>query len=747
MEGTPGVSKTKSTSHIHSVSPSGYNLPAPKITEKTHDALITSGRAVEGKRGYNIPSSRVSSGYNIKPAVSAQRIFQREVGKKEELEKESEGIILVSHPVPAHTILEEKTLLEQLKRERQEHPLEIRLYKNLLEQISEETLSLSQEEAKVYLKDFPPGTCVIIPSGENTSKGDLKEYTLVIKESDSIFKEIPFIASKEKGIVKNADRKLNLHRVRPIPSLREFFREVDREYPLEKSVGQIEKDRQIENLRKELIDVSDERAKNMKKRELIKLLDTGLETSEVDDICDFIEKNRSQYLGENHYIKKHVSKLARTLQFTASGDVYIHLKGKALTPKHAGKDKTGTITVRYNEADIIHNASQKIHKEHEARLNFEESLQRRYNGLEGFLPFHDITSYSVPTKTTEELGVPDVSKKNYLRPYYQGGNVSDLMKAERKDGAVYLVGGYDGSTPRPEIYRTYDVALDLVAPGRPPLSGCHHGERQRVHRGRCLFQRTHLRRLSVRSAHRTRVDARASAGAPAHAIAIAVGSGIDVLGGSPAVSARIDLATSTVKPTHIRFIDANGAVATGKPSYVLGGDVSGRIVGTIWEIAGAPATQEGRQDQVNVAVLIAAISSARAVARVSPCRDDPELPPPEVEAPGVILAERGRDRTHAVREMEHRIPVERRQVVVHESGAFIGTPTVGREQVRGSKNRIAGVVDVAAHPVLMPGRTLELPRSCASALAVVLARPKSLSTKLIAASSFHRIPNRRSATR
>lgn len=437
MEGTPGVSKTKSTSHIHSVSPSGYNLPAPKITEKTHDALITSGRAVEGKRGYNIPSSRVSSGYNIKPAVSAQRIFQREVGKKEELEKESEGIILVSHPVPAHTILEEKTLLEQLKRERQEHPLEIRLYKNLLEQISEETLSLSQEEAKVYLKDFPPGTCVIIPSGENTSKGDLKEYTLVIKESDSIFKEIPFIASKEKGIVKNADRKLNLHRVRPIPSLREFFREVDREYPLEKSVGQIEKDRQIENLRKELIDVSDERAKNMKKRELIKLLDTGLETSEVDDICDFIEKNRSQYLGENHYIKKHVSKLARTLQFTASGDVYIHLKGKALTPKHAGKDKTGTITVRYNEADIIHNASQKIHKEHEARLNFEESLQRRYNGLEGFLPFHDITSYSVPTKTTEELGVPDVSKKNYLRPYYQGGNVSDLMKAERKENVDF----------------------------------------------------------------------------------------------------------------------------------------------------------------------------------------------------------------------------------------------------------------------------------------------------------------------
>ena len=76
-------------------------------------------------------------------------------------------------------------------------------------------------------------------------------------------------------------------------------------------------------------------------------------------------------------------------------------------------------------------------------------------------------------------------------------------------------------------------------------------------------------------------------GASAHAIAIVVGSGIDVLGGSPAVSARIDLATSAVVPAHIRFVDANGAVATGKPSYVLGGDVSGRVVGTIWEIAGA----------------------------------------------------------------------------------------------------------------------------------------------------------------
>ncbi len=167
--------------------------------------------------------------------------------------------------------------------------------------------------------------------------------------------------------------------------------------------------------------------------------------------------------------------------------------------------------------------------------------------------------------------------------------LSDVAATET-GGAVYLVGGYDGSTPRPEIYRTYDgVHIDLVArlpvglryPAVTTANGdvfiaggvSSNGPSSAVYR----FD-PHTRRVSMLG-HLP--------GVSAHAIAIVVGSGIDVLGGSPAVSARIDLATSAVAPAHIRFIDANGAVATGKPSYVLGGDVSGRVVGTIWEIAGA----------------------------------------------------------------------------------------------------------------------------------------------------------------
>ena len=72
--------------------------------------------------------------------------------------------------------------------------------------------------------------------------------------------------------------------------------------------------------------------------------------------------------------------------------------------------------------------------------------------------------------------------------------------------------------------------------------------------------------------------------ASAHAVAVTVGSGIEVLGGSPEVSARIDTNTLAVEPRGDRLDDGNGAVVGGRTSFVVGGDVSGRTVGTVWEI-------------------------------------------------------------------------------------------------------------------------------------------------------------------
>jgi hypothetical protein len=67
-------------------------------------------------------------------------------------------------------------------------------------------------------------------------------------------------------------------------------------------------------------------------------------------------------------------------------------------------------------------------------------------------------------------------------------------------------------------------------------------------------------------------------------VAVTVGTAIEVLGGSPEVSARIDTKTLAVETTDGRLDDENGAVVGGRTSFVLGGDAAGRTVGTVWEI-------------------------------------------------------------------------------------------------------------------------------------------------------------------
>src|SRR5437764_582750 len=60
---------------------------------------------------------------------------------------------------------------------------------------------------------------------------------------------------------------------------------------------------------------------------------------------------------------------------------------------------------------------------------------------------------------------------------------------------------------------------------------------------------------------------------------------------------------------------------------------------------------------------------------------------PQKELPGVVLTERSRNRRHAMREVQHRVAVEPRAVVVPERHALVRAPAVGCEQVRGGEDR------------------------------------------------------------
>jgi N-acetylneuraminic acid mutarotase len=164
--------------------------------------------------------------------------------------------------------------------------------------------------------------------------------------------------------------------------------------------------------------------------------------------------------------------------------------------------------------------------------------------------------------------------------------LSDLVAA-RSGKAVYLVGGYDGNVPRPEIYRTYDgIHIKLVARLpvglRYPAVAAANGDLFIAGGVSAGGPTSAVYRFDPRTG-RVSIIGRLPV-ATAHAVAVPVGSGIDVLGGSPAVSVRIDPRKQRVERTHLQLDDANGAAVSGRPAYLLGGDVSGRIVGKVWKI-------------------------------------------------------------------------------------------------------------------------------------------------------------------
>ena len=164
--------------------------------------------------------------------------------------------------------------------------------------------------------------------------------------------------------------------------------------------------------------------------------------------------------------------------------------------------------------------------------------------------------------------------------------LSDLVAA-RSGRAVYLVGGYDGNAPRPEIYRTYDgVHIELVARLpvglRYPAVAAANGELFIAGGVSANGPSSAVYRFDPRTGHVSRIGRLPVASA--HAVAVAAGSGIDVLGGSPPVSVRIDPRSQRVEPVHVRFDEANAAAVSGRPGYIMGGDVSGRIVGKVWKV-------------------------------------------------------------------------------------------------------------------------------------------------------------------
>jgi hypothetical protein len=152
---------------------------------------------------------------------------------------------------------------------------------------------------------------------------------------------------------------------------------------------------------------------------------------------------------------------------------------------------------------------------------------------------------------------------------------------------VYLVGGYDGTRPRPEIYRTRDgihfaLVGHLPVGLRYPAVGAADGDLFIAGGVSTNGAVSTVYRFDPRSGHVSAVGRLPVASA--HAVAVTVGSSIEVLGGSPQVSARINGINGAVSPMRLAFDDANGAVAGGRTSYVLGGDVGGTIVGTVWVV-------------------------------------------------------------------------------------------------------------------------------------------------------------------
>jgi hypothetical protein len=170
--------------------------------------------------------------------------------------------------------------------------------------------------------------------------------------------------------------------------------------------------------------------------------------------------------------------------------------------------------------------------------------------------------------------------------------LSDLASAQSPT-AVYLVGGYDGTRPRPEIYRTTDgvhlqvvgrlptglrypaVALDgstLVVAGGSSSTGPSSA----IYTFDTASGRSHL---LGRLAHPT-----------SHAMALDLAGAVYVIGGTPRIAARIDPATGSVTAlrSSVQLSDS-AAVTVANRGFLLGGTIAGTATTGVYTLSAAPA--------------------------------------------------------------------------------------------------------------------------------------------------------------
>jgi len=166
--------------------------------------------------------------------------------------------------------------------------------------------------------------------------------------------------------------------------------------------------------------------------------------------------------------------------------------------------------------------------------------------------------------------------------------ISDLVSAT-VGGAVYLVGGWDGVHPRPEIYRTTDglhfqVAGRLPAGVRYPALAAS-GSTLVVAGGTTASGPT----AAVYGFDTTtsRIRRLGSLAAPvAHASALALGGKVYVLGGAGANGiGRVDTATGKIDSVagNVPVSDA-AAVALGRGGLLVGGDRGGKPVAGVLKV-------------------------------------------------------------------------------------------------------------------------------------------------------------------
>jgi hypothetical protein len=170
--------------------------------------------------------------------------------------------------------------------------------------------------------------------------------------------------------------------------------------------------------------------------------------------------------------------------------------------------------------------------------------------------------------------------------------LSDLATA-RSGNETYLVGGYDGRRPRPEIYRTSD-GRHFTLVGRLPV-GVRYAAVVAV--GTTLVvaggvtpagtsSSVYAIDTTTRSVRRIALLPRATA----HAAAFAIGTSVYVLGGADAggrtVGTVFDVGLTTDRVTRVGtfapIADAAAAVVPGR-AFLVGGERSGRPVATVRE--------------------------------------------------------------------------------------------------------------------------------------------------------------------